>query len=317
VAEAGPEELDGVTARHFTATLTAAEFESLLSGEDSGGSFDDMGSSEGDELATEEAREWDVRRDAVDRYVADRTSVVADLYLGPDDQLLKMVVSARTDIEDQFEDCWALYTPFEELSITTDFTDLGGEVVIEAPDPSTVLSLEDLLVAFPSTWDDFEDYDEPVLLETVDGARERGAVMNDLEKFGHVIGLVPDPWTLPREERYAAAAPLRDLSDAELVARYNEVDAVLAELPRTSTSIGELTRPELLWNTKWGLETFGGDIAVADGLSDAEIGALIDGYVEHNGGAVGDGVWGDIAPEALDTTDDELSVEEEFEGCPA
>ena len=58
--------------------------------------------------------------------------------------------------------------------------------------------------------------------------------------------------------------------------------------------MGDMTRVELLWNVKWGMETVGVDPATADGLGDAELAALIDAFVGENG-VSGDGIWGDGA----------------------
>ena len=330
VVEQEPQLIGDLQARHFTATIPPAEVlslmldDELLEGESFEGGPTEEELAENPEFA-EYAREHDRRQELADRYVEEHTTVTADLYLDPDDRLLRASVSASTEIAPEFEDCYLVSPMFESLSFTTSFTDLGEEIVIAPPDPSTVLSLAEVRAALPTPAMDesFAEIDEPLLLETVDGPRDRYEIVDDLAKFGHVIGLGPDPWTLDVTARGQAEDAVSELADGELVARYAELDAALAAMPHTSTRIGELTRPELLWNTKWGLDDAGGDIAVADGLGDAEIGALIDGFVEHNGGPAGDGVFGALPDDAYGqetaegTGDEEYTVEDEFEGCPA
>jgi len=330
VEEGPPAEIDAAPVRHFTATIPQRELLTLVFGEEA---LSDVGydsSGDGDVEMTEEDLEYERRQEVADRYVADRTSVTADLFLDTDDQLRRVVVVASTEIESDYEDCWLLSVSFSNLSFTTDFSDLGGEISIEAPDPATVISLDDVILAFPAVdgSDDFGDVGEviePVTLETVDGPRDRFDVLNDLDKFGYVIGLGVDPWTLSEEDRMMQSMDpgVWELSDDELVARYDETDAALAAMVHTTTSLGELTRPELLWNVKWGLDTVGADAAAADTMSDAQMGELIDGFVAQRGGPVGDGVWGSLpvgvdlgAEDFLGGGEFDPGSDDEYEGCP-
>lgn len=333
VRDLGAEDLDGTPAQHFTATVPDEALLALLFG-DAGTQFDDLTELDGDtgEVSDEEQERQD-RQDAVDRYVDEHTTVTADLYLDADDQLLQVRVTATTDIEDQYDECPAVFVLFDRLTMSTVFTDMGGDVVIDAPDPATVVSLDELAAAFPNPSDGesgttettvVSGFDaetgEPVMLETVDGPRFRHDVLNDLEKFGYVIGLGVDPFSVAPSER-SMRPEVWELSDEELIARYAELATALAAQPHTTTTLGELTRAELLWNVKWGLESIGDtDPASADAFSDAELGALIDGYVDQNGGPVGDGVFGSLPEGVYDggsgVIDQEHSIEDEFEGCP-
>ncbi|CAN5429378.1 hypothetical protein BH10ACT3_BH10ACT3_22660 [soil metagenome] len=332
VAEVGDEDLDGTPARHFTATIPGDRLMSIIYDDDALSDID--GSSTDDADLTDEDRAWEARQQIVDDYVEDHTDVAADLYLDEYGGLLKVVVTAKVEIEDQYEEC--MTTPESStITFTTDFSDVGGDITIEAPDPALVVTPEALAAAFPSGWNEdgaaFEQSTttyltgDPVDLETVDGPRDRYAVMNDLSKFGYVIGLVQDPWTVAEESRPLIADEVLALSDEDLVARYAEVDALLGALPRTATSLGELTRPELLWNVKWGMESMGLDVSLADAMSEAQMAGLIDSFLVDNGSAVGDGVWGDLSPEVIEkfqveggsSDEDEWTLEDEFEDCPA
>ncbi len=304
VEDVGTESADGAELRRYSATLPLDAIYELL--------FDDP---EMDDLGYEPS----ARDAAIDSYVESRTSVHAELFVDAEGQLVRSAVSASTDVEEQFADCEPLGYQSGTLTVATEFRDLGGDVDVAAPDPATTMTIEQLTEAFPSTWSDEyagdegsgdegadDELAELAELETVDGLRDRWDVIDDLSKFGYVIGLGVDEWTLSEEEWGTTPDPVYELSDEELAARYAELRAALDALPRTPTALGELARPELLWNVRWGLDAFGADPAAADAMSDAELGALIDGYAESQGGPVGDGVVGDL-PEGT-----ELSEPPEF-----
>jgi hypothetical protein len=252
----------------------------------------------------------------IEQYVADHTAVTAVVVLDSSGRLVRSEVSAHAEIEEQYADCAELEAYAADLDLVTEFRDLDADVTVSAPDPATVMSLDQLAAAFPNDVDEMGDdvldlggpgetteaADFADELATVDGPRDWYDVVDDLQSFGYLVGLGVDPYSVPADARWIVNAEVLDLSDEELVARYAEVDAALAQLPRTSTAIGELTRPELLLNVQWGLEAVGGDPSVAAGMSDAELGALIDAYVEEQGGAAGDAVWGPL-PEGVELSD--------------
>ena len=340
ITDAGPAEVDGSATRRFSAVVTQEATEALLDLDgDSGAEPADGEDAEGedaeeeDELLDEQISSEIARYDAVQEYLVEHTTVRVEIHLDDRDRLVQLQLVTALEVDPEYEDCTFFLMSGWPVTLTADYA-LGGDVEIVAPPADQVISQRkyDLLVdtAFeqwtppgisgpvplgPSDRAYLPD-GEAVVLATSAGERFRADVEDDLVKFGSVIDLDP--------------ASVAEMDDAALVDAHDRAATAIAALPRTSTALGELTRVELLWNVKWGMETLGVDPALADSMDDAALAGLIDGYVGENG-VSGDAAWGD-GPMSLAEMESEGWLDEEgdepgsedlvdldriFESCPA
>jgi hypothetical protein len=325
---------DGTATRRFAASLPGSAL------------FDAMGFDETLELVPGEAlspddAEYERRAETVYRYGVEHTRLDVELHVDAQGRLRRTVISVGSDIGAEYQECLALEDFAPALRFSTDYSELGSEVELEVPDAATVISPDAAIALFPDSLTAFDDaafdedmqleedlapdpyFDEagnPVTVSTVHGERVLLAVEDDLMKFGAVIDLdEEDLWEMTPEQ---------------IVEAYDRASGVLAPMPRTTTALGELTRVELLWNVQYGMQAMGIDPTVAEGLSDAQLGGLIDAHVAQKG-IWGDGVWGDpkvgdVPPEWWEEgfeddlgswrVDDDVEsfgdAEDFFDGCP-
>lgn len=296
VVEAGEGEVGGVATRRFTATIATDSFLEASGQPDVADVVDEMYASmiEGaDEALAEELATQMEQLRALSAYASERLVVEVEVHLDGEDRLVRSIISSRVDVEDQYAECSFFRNAAQEVVV--DVSGHGEEITIEVPDPATILSEEEYEELTGFSTEPVEDdlgFDPEELereferletvLSTADGERTRGAIEDDLRKFGSVIELDPEA--------------VADLDDAALVEAHDRASAALAGMGRTPTALGELTRVELLWNVRWGMELLGIDPATADGMSDQQLAELIDAHVEQYGVA-GDGAWGDPAVE--------------------
>jgi len=296
VVDAGPSEVDGTPTHRYTASLddaAIAEMHDLEEPEE--GSDEDPAEPSGEDAALED--EYDARLSAVEDYLWEHLSVEVSIHLDGDGRLVRTEVANSMDVGEHAA-CFLLAMSAMPVTMTADYSDLGAELDLAAPPSATVISRTEYEELENESFEDWMGSDlegigdlpigpsdrawgpdgEPIELVTADGERYRADIEDDLVKFGSVIDLDP--------------ATVGDLEDGALVDAHDRASAALAALPTTTTALGDLTRVELLWNVKWGMENFGLDPAAADAMDDRALGALIDGFVGEQG-VSGDGIWGD------------------------
>ncbi len=314
---------DGTATRRYTASISGKEFFEAMGFDGSLQLFPELPP---DQELSEEELEDQRRMEAIERYGIDRTRLEVELHLDEAGLLRRTVVSVRSDIESDYADCLMLEEVAPAIRFSTDYSDLGDEIEIAVPDPDTVITPDAAIALFPDffamfdedsvdegTFEEQGDWQAPYFnedgtvrtVQTVHGERVLAAVEDDLAKFGSVIDL---------DEEH-----VWEMTPEEMVEAYDRASAVLAGMPRTTTSMGDLTRVELLFNVRVGMEEADIDPSTADPLTDQQLGALIDQYVAQFGIA-GDGVWGDpkvgdVPPEwwEEDFTGDEFGGVDEFE----
>ena len=262
----------------------------------------------------------------MEEYLREHFSVEVSIHLDEEGRLLRTELSTSMEGADEYAECFFMTMSAMPVTVTADYSGLGEDVELTAPPAESVISEDEYDELENESFERWMESDfgglpempelpegpsdrswgpdgEPIKLATADGERYRADIEDDLVKFGSVIDLDP--------------ATVGDLDDAALVDAHDRASAAIAALPTTTTALGELTRVELLWNVKWGMETFGMDPAAADAMGDQELGALIDGFVGEQG-VSGDGVWGDgpssmAEMESEGWFDEELMSEDEFE----
>lgn len=283
VVDAGSAEVDGKPTRRYTASVTGDVLEEWYASETWG---------------TDDTDLLSPGLTAIYEYAQAHTAIEVEIHLGDAGELVRLVLAMGTEVEPEYEDCMMLAAAMLPMTVTLDYSELGSDVQIDEPAPESVMSEEDFDELVESSYDDWFESgpfdtgllpvapsdraygpdDEPVKVQTSAGERYRADVEEDLVKFGSVVGI--DPSTVA------------DLDDVALVDGHDRAAAALAAMPKTPTVMGDMTRVELLWNVKWGMETVGVDPATADALGDAELAELIDAFVGENG-VSGDGIWGD------------------------
>lgn len=303
VRDAGAGEVDGTATHGYTATIPSEAYLEISG-------YDAMAEAvEAMEQSVEEAEQSADGAEGIDAedvatvfsqldpaavrpFLEEYLRVEVDIDL-LDGRLRRTEVRADLVFPDEYAECKVAERGWFQVggSLTIDYTDLGAEIDLVAPDPASVITHEqfgeivgtheDLVESWdPSELEDLDgpSFDSEAVLQTADGPRVRYQIEADLLAFGSVVGFVDeDPY---------------EMDDAALVEAHDRASAAIRALPRTATSLGELTRPELLWN----LGNWLYDAEDLDSLTDAELGARIDGALE---GELADGSDPEMDPAFL------------------
>jgi hypothetical protein len=207
----GTEEIDGVSYRRLRATLPGS---ALLP--------DDLDPP--DELPAGGAEMWE-KLEAVGEALLDRVTIDATVLIHPDGWLRRATMVTSMDAPEDAEDCLFLSAMIGmEATMTLDLHPTDERLAIEAPDPSTVSSWDEVGGSLFGEDPSFGDgYDGPVL-ETSDGPVPKDYVLEELELDAELVGI--DPAALPT------------MSDEELVQHYDRLMALYEQDMADSGVIG-------------------------------------------------------------------------------
>ncbi len=270
LTERPPAELDGVTYRAFGGSVGIEAATALL--------WDGTAL---EEVADETEGMPEAARDRYDRiraYEAEHTSIELEVLVGEDGSLRRLVLEGTSEIEDRYAGCVELGSS-GDFRLEFEVFDRGAPVVIEAPDPASVRSAEDMV-------------DAGVAGSEEERAAVRPMFEEEVRAGADLIGL--------------DLASIPSMSHDELLDALDRIDVAIDALPTTDTVMGPLSRPELLEMVKLGMEIENVDPSIADSLTDEQLGELIDAYRSADS----------AGPEAQ-PSEEELSEELYFEGCPA
>lgn len=270
LAERPPAELDGVTYRAFGGSVGIEAATALLW---DGTALEEI--EDETEGMPEAARD---RYDRIRAYEAEHTSIELEVLVGEDGSLRRLVLEGTSEVEDRYADCMELGSS-GDFRLEFEVFDRGAPVVIEAPDPASVRSAEDMV-------------DVGVGGSEEERAAVRPMFEEEVRAGADLIGL--DPASIP------------SMSHDELLDALDRIDVAIDALPTTDTVMGPLSRPELLEMVKLGMEIENVDPSIADSLTDEQLGELIDAYRSAES----------AGPDAQ-PSEEELSEELYFEGCPA
>lgn len=245
-----PTELEPVTIDGVTYRQVQGGFIELDLG------MDDLGAMFESDDAADEARLKRIRD-----YDRAHSGITATVLIDSEGALRRLSASTWRDVGAEFAQCPMLIGGFGDLSFTLDVYDLGAEVSIEAPDPATVISDDDL--------------------------------------FGSM------PFDVGAEEFFDGAEGLEGA----------DIDVEMYD-----TQLGPRSREGLIGAVESGMFMLGIDAATIDAArldekTNEELVAIIDGYIEANGGSVPEV----LARHAGEGPSSELfgSTEDTLEGCPA
>ncbi len=238
----GTDTVDGVAVDRYRGTLSASRLAELT-----------------DLAPTDE--ESGPRWSAAMRYLDDHTTV--DLaVLVQDGAVRRVTITTTPGIEQRYEDCTAFAGVSSSSTTRVDFTHLGEPVLITAPDPATVLSVQEAM----SVEDDGSGDDGSQMLRTADG---------DV-RWDDVYSRVADDATRLHLDVDAVDA----MSDDELVAAYDRAIRLPGNL---RTSAGTLRRDDV----RQGLYDDGARAGITpeqvDGLDDPGLVAAYDRMVAAQG----------------------------------
>jgi len=273
VTELDPTSIDGHDYRTFGASMSmsaAVEFAS-------GGDREDERAAQ----IEDEDDAWIARYDAIAEYGEMHSEVEATVLIGEDDSLRRVVLELSSDIPGEFADCFVLSDVLGNGRVVLDITELG-DVHIDAPDPSTVISSAEADALVESSVGETSGGADPL----TDPSSEQidHDLVGALQYHAATLGL--DPSAVP------AMSP-------------DEVVAAAEQLPEVETALGAMSRPGLLATVSVGMSIEGIDPSVADTLTDEQLAELINAYVAEQDGAFFDA--GAAGPVERD----------DFEGCPA
>lgn len=290
--EAGTVEFDGTEVRSFRAEFSQQALWSE-------GEVDEFGQ----ELTTEQQ----ARADRIRAYRDERVRSDVEVLVDREGLVRRVEVSTTDDIEPIYRNCMQMYG-MGDSSLVIELRALGSPVEITAPEPAQVMPLEE----YDALWeqrmadeigeyapsDELDDLPELDALEA-EGRRwlEQGVIDG-----ADLIGL--DTATVPA------------MSDDELYAAEQRIWEAEAALPRTPTALGEMTRTELFWHVRQGMEREGIDPAMADGMTNEQLAGLIDAYMADPALASKVPEEYRVPAEALDEPEELMDADWMFEGCP-
>lgn len=254
VSESAPVEVDGETLRSFSGTADPDQFWGVST---------DAGLSE--EYQPEGVDP--ARLDRIERYRAEHVHLDVAVLVDPDGLLRRVEVAFREDIEEDYRTCVELMT-FGEGTVTLEFRDLGDPVEVAAPDPADVMPAAEY-EAVVDRWSADLDAELSAGLDLGPAEELDAEYRADLEQEvvdgAYLIGL--DPASVP------------GMTEEELYDALDRIVVAAEDAPTTPTALGEMSRPDLLWHVRAGMEREGVDPATADGLTDEQLAALIDAYM--------------------------------------
>lgn len=260
VLDDGTEVLDGVEHRRVLAALPVEGFLGAAGGEQ--------------DPDIPELPESEERLQRVLDAAAQHQRVEVTVLISPDGLLRRLEVVLSSDVPEQYRDCMWFLTGIDGTS-TVDFFDLGSDVSIEGPPADEVLDGENAR-ALEDLW--AEAWVGPAFDESGTGDGEewseqwteadREYLEDELRTYADVIGLDP--------------ATISSMSIEEMGEASDRIWDAMDDLPTTETTLGALTRPELLDMVKMGMEWLDIDPATADTMTDEQLGTAIDAYLAEN-----------------------------------
>jgi hypothetical protein len=266
--EEGGVEFDGTELRSFRASFSQ---EALWPEDD----LDEFG----EELTGEQQARVDRIEAYRDEHVHSEVQVLVD-----DEGLVRRVeVTTTDDIEARYRDCMQMYG-MGDSSMVTELRALGAPVEITAPDPSQVMPLDE----YETVWERVISEDMAAEMEGMGASQEEIEAMlsDELEGLPDLDGLEGEErrWL---EQGVIDGAPLIGLdpatvpsmTDDELYDAEMRIWEVEDQQPRTPTALGEMTRTELFWHVRQGMEREGIDPSMADGMTNEQLAGLIDAYM--------------------------------------
>lgn len=274
VRELDPVDRDGESMRRFVGVV----------GRDS-----IFGPGEADDADSGVPAEEQARIDRIDDYAWSRTESSVEVLVGPDGFIRRVHLEIADDIEERYRGCAQLMDQ-GSMSMTVELFDLGAPIEIVAPDPSTVIALSELGAATPLGVDDPSG---GALSPTSLFGRELAEQM--LRDGAALIGLDP--------------ATIGSLSDDEVDAAIDRIEAAEESLPTFDTRIGPQNRLEMIETIRMGTTMLGIEPLDLSGYSDQQLADLINSYLDEYGFEFGTG----------DGSGDDEELDEDydlFEGCP-
>lgn len=257
------------------------------------------------------------RLERIEKYGDERTGVDVVIDVDTAGRLRRIETTNRDQVEDEYRDCTYLGSGGRYSSVT-EFFDLGADIVIEQPDPATVMDASELasLELFSSSGGD--DVGSGGTVTTMVGSVDDG---------GHPGG---EPWLRMEDEstlRDGAdligldPATIASMTDDDIEAAMEQLEIARESLPTFDTAMGEMDRIEMLYIIRRGVELLGLESLDLSAQSDQQLADLINAYLEANGGPVGQGpndaaIRGEEYVPSGDGVSDPTGYDQ-FEGCPA
>jgi len=263
----GTETVDGIVLSRFRADLRPSDLNALLASDGSPGIED----------TAEDVDDFDSKLAALSKYLDDHSTVRVSV-LTNERRVRRVTFELTSKVEAQYQGCWYFAMSTSDSVIVVDLTDRGSAVTITPPDPSTVVTFDELM----STDAGFGGEDDGSFIDTVDGGWPRPDLIDLVAEDAERIGLDPDA--------------IAGLSDQDLAARYNEI--LQLDGPFLQTSDGGWSRTDIEGMLRDGASDIGLDPTTIPSLSDADLVARYDEMVLEQDG------------------DTFMADDEMFAGCP-
>lgn len=301
--EAAAAAFDGEEMRSFRATFSQ---EALWPGDD--------GFDPGQDLTPEQQ----ARAARITAYRHEHVRSEVEVLVDGEGLVRRVEVTTTDDIEASYRDCMQMYG-MGDSSMVIELRALGGPVEIATPDPSDVMPPDE----YDALWEQVMAEDMAEEVDGLDLSEEEIRTMigdegaGDLEALeaegrrwleqgvvdgADLIGL--DPATVPA------------MTDDELYAAQQRIWEAESTLPRTPTALGEMTRTELFWHVRQGMEREGIDPAMADGMTNEQLAGLIDAYMADPELAAKVPEEYRVPSAALGEPEELMDADWMFEGCP-
>jgi hypothetical protein len=257
VEQGAPVEVDGVELQSFRGQADPDAFWSATGPEDADALLD------GEELSPEDS----ARQERINRYREEHISVDVEVLVDPDGLLRRAGFTYRDNVEDRYRDCIDLMG-MGEGSVVVEFRDLGAPVDIVAPDPADTMSAAEYEQVFEEwTTSTFERVDAATggELDGLDAATMREDLEQEVRDGAASIGLDP--------------SAVAGMTEDELYDAIERIVVAEEAAPKVPTALGDMSRSELLWHVRAGMEREGVDPSAAGGMTDQQLAALIDAYM--------------------------------------
>ena len=289
------------------------------------GTYDMFSQLPGD-VMDDDSPEDAARRERIDAYRRERAGTEVVVHLDDQGRLRRIETTSRDEVEEQYRDCMLLFS-MGDHSTVIEYSDLGADIAIEAPDPATVVDVAAIgelgTYMGSGTFEEIEADD--VSGDDLDGGTATTVVGGDTENWAHdmygtmlsdgaaLIGL--DPATIP------------SMTEPELFDAMDRLEEARQSQPKTQTALGLHDRIGMLELIRAGVDMLGLEpLQGLEAMTDQQLAELIDNYVAANGAPVGaePGEWSPedyedpaFSDDDFGDFDDVVGAEFEFEGCPA
>ena len=281
------------------------------------------------EFGEELTAEQQARADRIQAYRDEHVRSEVEILVDGDGLVRRVEVINSDDIEPRYRACMQMFGPGDS-SMVIELRALGAPVEITAPDPSQVMPLDEydtlldraLSEGMVEEMEGMGISDEEIQAMLAEDGTGDLSGAEDLEAEGRrwleqvvidgapLIGL--DPATVP------------SMSDVELYDAEARIWEAEEQQPRTPTALGEMTRTELFWHVRQGMEREGIDPSLADGMTNEQLAGLIDAYMADPSLAakvpedyrVPSESLHEVEDLMVDDLGDEIGDDWMFEGCP-